>query len=53
MNDATYTMMGPCLGTFSPPTTRISVKNEVTAQLATVRTMRCTIFGSEAAIVSR
>lgn len=40
-------MIGPSLGTFSPPTTWISLKNETTAQPAMRRMMRCMTFASD------
>ena len=43
----THTMIGPSLGTFSPPTTWISLKNETTAQPAMRRMMRCITFASD------
>jgi hypothetical protein len=49
----TYTIIGPSLGTFSPPMTLTSVKNEWTARLATKRMTPCNavVFGGAAVLI--
>ena len=50
--NSTHTIIGPSFGTFSSPTTRTSVKNELAAAPAIPRMIRCNSMKSEEAMLT-